>query len=105
MSLLTDASEIDQLSNSHFEEGTTNIWKGNIYSSFSRSSFRKQNILMCLQGREQGFSWRFAHPLGGCPGRNREKWLPFLEGRALDHFVTVEPFFSFTMFIPVASND
>ncbi|XP_042412600.1 uncharacterized protein LOC122001762 isoform X1 [Zingiber officinale] len=76
----SDASEIDQLSNSRFEEGTTNIWKGDMYSSFSRSSFQRQNILMCLQGREQGFSWRSAHPLGGSPGRNREKWIPFLEG-------------------------
>ncbi|WOL18719.1 hypothetical protein Cni_G27516 [Canna indica] len=77
----SEVSEIDQPSrpSSYLEDGRkVDIWKGDTYSSSSQSFSQRQNIVMCLQGREKGVSWPYS--LHSCPGRNREKWIPFLEG-------------------------
>nr|XP_010927730.1 uncharacterized protein LOC105049689 isoform X2 [Elaeis guineensis] len=80
------ASQVDQPSNSHYEEARNlNIWKGDTHSSASQRS-SSRNIFSCLQGREKGISWQLAYSHGAYAGRNQEKWIPFLEGwRSLEN--------------------
>ncbi|XP_042499882.1 uncharacterized protein LOC122078081 [Macadamia integrifolia] len=87
----SDVILTDQPSNSECEEvRSDSISNGGLQSSLCQASSSGksvaflggywENIVMCLQGRERGFSWPLACSSGGYAGRNREKWIPFLEG-------------------------
>ncbi|XP_068655697.1 uncharacterized protein [Aristolochia californica] len=56
--------------------------KQSVWKEKSGALFREygQNIYMCLEGRERGFSWPVACSRGSYAGRHQEKWIPFLQG-------------------------
>ncbi|KAJ0972502.1 hypothetical protein J5N97_020461 [Dioscorea zingiberensis] len=71
----------DQALSSHSEEaGPHDLSRENAEFSLVQKSSHRQNIAICLQGREKGCSWSSSCLYSGYAGRNRGNWTSFLRG-------------------------